>query len=175
MTKSVKALFFAILLLAAALGWWLGGAIPFEQQSHLLEGLRDSSAVVMAVLGIWLAVIFPEVLPKLFSGEAIHFDAAQLGRFRSVIYPLSLAALIVALEVVIPWAALVAKQLPFFVHHKAACRIGSFGLLSALCLLQMFAILWMLIPVAVADMFAKSSSDKIGFIDEMNRGNRRKD
>lgn len=123
MTKSVKALFFAILLLAAALGWWLGGAIPFEQQSHLLEGLRDSSAVVMAVLGIWLAVIFPEVLPKLFSGEAIHFDAAQLGRFRSVIYPLSLAALIVALEVVIPWAALVAKQLPFFVHHKAALLI----------------------------------------------------
>ncbi|APD34046.1 hypothetical protein [Burkholderia pseudomallei] len=175
MTKSIKALFFAILLLAAALGWWLGGSIPFEQQSHLLEGLRDSSAVVMAVLGIWLAVIFPEVLPKLFSGEAIHFDAAQLGRFRSVIYPLSLAALIVALEVVIPWAALVAKQLPFFVHHKATCRIASFGLLSALCLLQMFAILWMLIPVAVADMFAKSSSDKVGFIDEMNRGNKRKD
>ncbi|MDE1143604.1 MAG: hypothetical protein PW999_29130 [Paraburkholderia tropica] len=175
MTKSIKIVFFIILLFSAALGWWLGGAIPFEDQAHLLDGLRDSSAVVMAVLGIWLAVIFPEVLPKLFSGEAIHFDSGQLGRFRSVIYPLSLAALIVALEVVIPWVALVAKQLPFMVAHKSLCRVVAFGILSALCLLQMFAILWMLIPVAIADMFAKSSSDKVGFIDEMNRGNKRKD
>ncbi|HDR9081409.1 hypothetical protein [Burkholderia vietnamiensis] len=175
MTKSIKLLIALIIIASAVLGWWLGGSIPFEQQSHLLEGLRDSSAVVMAVLGIWLAVIFPEVLPKLFSGMAIQFDAGQLSRFRSVIYPLSLAALIVALEVIVPWIALVAKQIPFFLAHKTECRVAAFALLSALCLLQMFAILWMLIPVAVVDMFAKASSDKVQFIEDMNRGEKRKD
>ncbi|WP_322009204.1 hypothetical protein [Paraburkholderia sp. J12] len=174
MTISIKIIFLLIVAISAVLGWQLGEGIPFEQQSHLLEGLRDSSAVVMAVLGIWLAVIFPEVLPKLFSGSAIQFDAGQLSRFRSVIYPLSLAALIVALEVIVPWAALVAKQIPFFVAHKGICRIAAFSLLSALCLLQMFAILWMLIPVAVVDMFAKSSSDKIQFIEDMNRSEKNK-
>ncbi|MBJ9661247.1 hypothetical protein [Burkholderia gladioli] len=173
MTKSIKALIAAIIVASLALGWWIGGSIPFEQQSHLLEGLRDSSAVVMAVLGIWLAVIFPEILPKLFTGVAIQFDNAQLQRFRSVIYPLSLAAAIVALEVVVPWLALVAKQLPFFVAHKVNCRMAAFALLSALCLLQMLAILWMLIPVAIADMFAKSSSDKINYIEEMSQSNKK--
>jgi len=169
-TTTIRLLIFAIIAVALAVAWFLGASIPFEQQSKLLEGLRDSSAVVMAVLGIWLAVIFPEVLPKLFAGVPVQFDSVQLGRFRSVIYPLSLAAGIVALEVIVPWAAIVAKQIPFFLEHRGACRIGSFAVLSALCMLQMFAILWMLIPVGIVDMFAKSSSDKIDHLAKMNRG-----
>lgn len=170
MTASIKICILLIVVFAAAVGWLLGGGIPFEQQSKLLEGLRDSSAVVMAVLGIWLAVIFPEVLPKLFSGIPVQFDSSQLSRFRSVIYPLSLAALIVALEVIVPWAAIVAKQIPFFLEHRSACRVGAFAVLSALCMLQMFAILWMLIPVGIVDMFAKASSDKVDYLAKMNRG-----
>jgi hypothetical protein len=34
----------------------------------------------------------------------------------------------------------------------------------------MFAILWMLIPVGVMDMFAKGYSDKIDDLRRMNRG-----
>lgn len=147
----MKRIFYILAVIAISISlvvsYYYGKHIPFEFQAKLLDSLRDTSAVLMTVLGIWMAVICPGLLSKLFDGERIDVDDETYKRIRSITIPLSIAALIVCFEIVLPWVALVLKQIEALNEFRDYLRCASFFIISLLCLIQLFAVLIAIIPI----------------------------
>lgn len=47
--------------------WYLGANIRFEEQWVLYEALRTTASIIFAVVGVWLAIVYPERLKSPFS------------------------------------------------------------------------------------------------------------
>lgn len=147
----MKRIFYILLgiavLISLAVSYRYGKNIPFESQAKILDSLRDTSAVLMTVLGIWMAVICPGLLSSLFDGQRIDVDDATYTRIRSITTPLFFAALIVCFEIALPWLALILKQVEALTGFHDYLRVASFFIISLLCLIQLFAILMALVPI----------------------------
>lgn len=44
------------------LGGWFGRVVPFSEQWPMFEALRTTASIIFAVIGAWLAIIYPERL-----------------------------------------------------------------------------------------------------------------
>lgn len=145
--------FYLILFILAALsviiGIVCGRSIAFSDQAGILDTLRDTSAVLMAVLGVWLAVICPDILQKLFSGEKFVPDQKFMNRFKTITIPLFIYSIIICLEILIPWIAMVLKQFTIFTEHFVLMRQISFSVISLLCLVQVLSIILLLTPLEI--------------------------
>ena len=158
--KRFYKIFIALVAISIIAGYFCGPYISFSEQSKLLDTLRDTSAVLMAVLGVWLAVICPEILEKLFSGKSFVLDAKFLERFKTITIPLFIYSIIICFEIFIPWIAVIFKQIPFFVAHISVLRQISFFAISLLCLVQVLSILLVLAPLEIISVTGRLNVKK---------------
>lgn len=49
-------------ILITGAGGWFGQKVPFSHQWPLYEALRTTAAIIFAVIGAWMAIIYPERL-----------------------------------------------------------------------------------------------------------------
>lgn len=145
-------------------GMFFGSNIRYEQQAHLLDTLRDTSAVLMAVLGVWLAVVCPDILPKLFSSEKVKVDTKILNRIQTLVVPLMIYSIIICFEILIPWVALILKQIPFCINNFLMMRKIAFGIISMLCLVQILSLLLLLVPVEILGLSSKINNIRGRFL-----------
>ncbi|WP_313619580.1 hypothetical protein [Achromobacter sp.] len=62
--------FFAVVAAAiCGAGYYFGRHIPFAQQWPLYEALRTTAAIIFAVVGAWLAIVYPERLKFSFDQQ----------------------------------------------------------------------------------------------------------
>jgi hypothetical protein len=158
--KRFYGLVFIIFSTSLVVGSLFGQNISYSEQSKLLDTLRDTSAVLMAVLGVWLAVVCPEILSNLFTDKKFIVDPKFLKRFQTITIPLFIYSIIICFEIFIPWIAIVLKQIDFFVLHFELMRQISFSIISLLCLVQVLSILLVLAPLEIVSITGKRNIKK---------------
>lgn len=151
----IKASVYIGVLLLTAAGCVFGKQISFSEQWPLFEALRTTAAIIFAVVGAWLAIIYPERLRSTFrpTEEHSHSTKVDMGSFLS---PAINSTAILAVVLLVGILAPMAKQLDFFLENKYLFRGLSFGLLVALTCWQLITIVATLSPVD----FIKTESDK---------------
>jgi len=144
----VKAFALVSSVALVAAGFWLGKNVPFEKQWPLYEALRATAAIIFAVVGAWLAIIYPERLR--FSGRGTAAGASSapergegIGRFFT---PIAHSTAILCLILLIGIIAPMVRQIPFVIQHVSWARSLSYGILVLLTLWQLWTVVLTLIP-----------------------------
>lgn len=139
-------------------GFWYGRTIPFATQWPLYEALRATAAIIFAVVGAWLAIIYPERLR--FSGRRDSEMATKpekgegIGRFFT---PIAHSTAILCLILLIGIVAPIGKQLPIVLQHVEVARSLAYGVLVSLTLWQLWTVVLTLVP---ADEIKRASDSE---------------
>lgn len=133
---------------------WYGRKIPFVEQWPLYEALRTTAAIIFAVVGAWLAIVYPDRLRLSFDSESKKAEAGS--RFRALFTPVVNSTIVLCVVLMVGIAAPVMRQLQWVVSNASAARALSFSLLTGLTLWQMWTVVLTLVPADVL----KSAADR---------------
>jgi hypothetical protein len=142
--RTISALL-AILLIGT--GAWFGQKVPVAEQWPMFEALRTTAAIIFAVIGAWMAIIYPERLKLSFRPHqttAVVTAAQQTGwgqLFTPVVHSTLILSVVLLLGITVP--ALKHMELAVPVKYW---RGTSYGLLVALTLWQLWTVLLTLVP-----------------------------
>ena len=157
--------FFFVILVATAFcisGFYLGRFIPFVQQWPLFEALRNTAAIIFAVVGAWLAIIYPERL-KISFGKTADTNPSN-GNVGLLLTPAVHSTIILVALLIIGITAPLLKQIPGILDYVVVLRGLSFLTLTVLTLWQVVIVVITIIP---ADLI-KSNFDKEQQIEKTN-------
>lgn len=143
---------FAFFLVAAAglcsLAAYLGNRIAFSIQWPLFEALRNTSAIIFAVVGAWLAIIYPEQLKLTFRRKKQASDSSSgTPDMRLILTPAVSSAVILIVILAVGVLAPLAKQVPFALEYTALLRRATFLVLMVLTLWQIAIVVLAILPV----------------------------
>lgn len=132
--------------IACAAGFVLGQKVKFVQQWPLFEALRNTAAIIFAVVGAWLAIIFPERL-KIPFGRAKNDSANTNGSSIGLLLtPAVHSTILLVVLLLIGITAPLMKQIPQIMAHVEIFRGISFTLLIFLTLWQSAIVVMTLFP-----------------------------
>jgi hypothetical protein len=126
-------------------GFLAGRGVPVTAQWPAFDGLRVTAAIVFGVIGIWFAVLYPQLLQRL-AGWRQPVER-QTGRLIQLSAPLVDSAAVVAVVSLVSLARPVLAQVHLPADAIALCRGASFGLLVALTLVQLRALVGAIVPI----------------------------
>ncbi|ENK7127014.1 hypothetical protein I5L07_14590 [Serratia marcescens] len=141
---------FVILLLIGLIssGFWYGRNIPFAQQSPLFEALRTTASIIFAVVGAWMAIIYPERLRFTFKPSSSENTSMPVNMGK-LLHPAVNSTFILCIVLFVGVLAPVVKQIPYLLPYKEPLRGLSFSLLMMLTFWQIWTVILTLVP---ADM-----------------------
>lgn len=135
----------AIALVAA--GAWFGRKVPVAEQWPMFEALRTTAAIIFAVIGAWMAIIYPERL-KLSFRPAKDTAPVELGPatgwgqlFTPVVHSTLILGVVLLLGITVPVLKHAGLAVPVEYWRGA-----SYALLVALTLWQLWTVLLTLVP-----------------------------
>ena len=163
---------FAIAMVAV--GAWFGQKVPVAEQWPMFEALRTTAAIIFAVIGAWMAIIYPERLKLSFRPDPTQVQIApptgwgQL--FTPVVHSTLILGVVLLLGITVP--LLKHADLPV----PVACWRGtSYGLLVSLTLWQLWTVLLTLVPAdKVKSSLDSSDARSATFAGMMSVGQRQK-
>ncbi|MCH7274382.1 hypothetical protein MMZ06_31620 [Burkholderia gladioli] len=153
--------FFAALaaLTICAAGYYYGRHIPFEKQWPLYEALRTTASIIFAVIGAWLAIIYPERLKVSFRGNGK--GGGSNGNLGLLLTPAVHSTIILALLLLLGICAPIVKEIPVVRPHVEMARGISFVILSALTIWQVIIVFMTLFPAQIVqEQIAKESAKR---------------
>ncbi len=154
--RTLKCIAALSLLACIAVFFMCGRNIPFEKQWPLYEALRTTASIVFAVVGAWMAIIFPDRLKFAVRHADQPAEAAKAGGPSKLFSPAIHSTAVLACVLIIGLVAPMIKQWPWALTHLAQFRGISYTTLGILTLWQLWAVVLTLIP---ADM-VKSRVDR---------------
>lgn len=163
-------LFFAFVFSAALCiaGFWFGRYIPFEKQWPLFEALRNTASIIFAVVGAWLAIIYPERLRMSFGKRPNGKDTKSSESMKLLMTPAIHSTFILAILLMIGVAAPIAKQIPQLLPHAEFLRGVSFFVLCLLTVWQIAIVLLTLYPGEVVQDSLDAQEDQQVMQDSRN-------
>jgi len=154
----LRSLFFLLVVCAALAACWagfyLGKNVPFSQQWPLFEALRNTAAIIFAVVGAWLAIIYPERLKIPFGRGKADANSSNGAGMGLLLTPAVHSTILLVILLLIGIAAPLLKQIPQVMLHAQIFRGISFAILIALTLWQSAIVVMTLFP---AEMVLTSS------------------
>ncbi|WP_081195571.1 hypothetical protein [Halomonas sp. BC1] len=147
-----------ILLLAGfCLGWYFGENVSFSDQWPLFEALRNTAAIIFAVVGAWFAIIYPERMKGILNRKSPSPLAVSAGEGIGKLFsPIVHSTIILCIILLIGILAPLAKQIDYLVANSEYLRRFSFGMLYVLTFWQIWTVLVALIPA----LLLKEASDQ---------------
>lgn len=145
-------------------GFWLGQSVPFNEQWPLYEALRTTAAIIFAVIGAWIAIIYPERL-KLSFAEHKKSETRAEGSMGKLFSPIVHSSAILCLVLLIGIVAPVLRVIPALEEYKVLFRGISYGLLVALTLWQLWTVVLTLIPADVIKTYSDREDRRRTFIE----------
>jgi hypothetical protein len=136
-------------------GFYFGQKIPFAQQWPLFEALRNTAAIIFAVVGAWLAIIYPERL-KISFGRSPSIGGSGNDNVGLLLTPAVHSTIILVCLLMIGILAPLMKQIPGVLAHVEILRGVSFFILALLTQWQVAIVIVTIIP---ADLI-KSNFDR---------------
>lgn len=136
----------AVLLFAG----WRGSGVPFADQWPLFEALRNTAAIIFAVVGAWLAIVYPDRLRVSLrpNGEQANPPAPGAERVLKLVLPILNSTLILAVVLVVGLIAPLLRDFVFVREHLEFFRGTSYVILAALTLLQVWTVIFTLVPAS---------------------------
>lgn len=127
-------------------GYFFGRCIPMEVQTPIYEGLRDVASIIFGVMGIWISILCPEILEKLFKKRTTDLSDEELKAVDKLFFPLVSSTLIIGVVLALSVLTPVIKQVPVLLAHREVCRGISFAIVTLLSFLQGWSLLCSLVP-----------------------------
>lgn len=148
MRKLLKILAWVTSISFVGVSLWLGKEVPFEKQWPLFEALRTTASIIFAVVGAWIAIVYPERLKLSFS-EGVGSSVASKGGlsklFSPVVHSTAILCFILVIGVVVP----LIKTVPGILEYRELLRGFSYGVLVSLTLWQLWTVVLTLVPADV--------------------------
>lgn len=167
MTRSTSRLFaWGLSLVMVAIAAWFGRDVSFEEQWPLYEALRTTAAIIFAVVGAWLAIVYPDRLRLSLGSEPAEARPANQ-RFNDLFTPIANSTIILCIVLFIGVLAPILRQVPFLVEHAGWARTFSFMLLMALTLWQLFTVVLTLVPADALKSQADQESARRAYISSL--------
>lgn len=146
MKSFTKLLLLSLFAAATSAGFYFGGRVPFSEQWPLYEALRATSAIIFAVVGAWLAIVYPERLRlSLLTSTGVKEDKAQ-NNIGVLLSPAVNSTGVLCIVLLIGVLAPLIKRSDFVIAHLTECRGASYALLIALTLWQAWTVILTLVP-----------------------------
>lgn len=159
-----KLLAWVLALILVPSAAWFGRVVPFAEQWPMFEALRTTAAIIFAVIGAWMAIIYPERL-KLSLRDPSHVDKASatgLGKlFTPVVNSTAILCIILVLGAAVP--VLRRYSLPLDID---VLRGGSYALLVTLTLWQLWTVVLSLVPASIVKGYVDREDDLVRARDE---------
>ncbi|MFZ2168466.1 MAG: hypothetical protein WAW61_02400 [Methylococcaceae bacterium] len=148
MRKITIVLLFMLCLSAVIAGYIYGQQVPFSEQWPLFEALRTTSAIIFAVVGAWLAIVYPERLRLSLNSQN------ELGQnhypnninIRTLLSPAVNSTFILCAVLLTGIIAPLLKRAAFVSMYLGECRGATYALLVALTLWQTWTVILTLVP-----------------------------
>jgi hypothetical protein len=147
----VPLIFHLLSVVIAGLAFIPGQAITFTAQWPLFESLRTTASIIFAILGAWIAIVYPNALKKVLTLTRAERDG-ELAKLANLMRAVFFATIIVAVIIVLGPVAPVLKQFAWFTEHSVLLRGASFSLLAYLTFVQLWTLL---LSVAPAELLNK--------------------
>lgn len=132
-----------LLLTVAAIGFFFGQRIPFQEQWNIYESLQITASIILGVMGAWAAIIYPGILSRVFESRADGNERRQLAR---LLIPMIYSAGVVAAVLLVGFFAPIIRTIASLVPYVEILRGISYGILGILMLLQLWALIFALAP-----------------------------
>ena len=124
----------------------LGKGITFQAQMTVYDGLRTTSGIIFAVMGTWMALLYPSKLAEAFGKQNNKESDDNIGEinrlFKPMIYSTVILIIVIGMTFIVP----LAKQISFLHQYKGFFRAASFTLIGSLTYLQFWSLIFTLIP-----------------------------
>ncbi|MBA1184512.1 hypothetical protein G7000_05465 [Pseudomonas stutzeri] len=149
-------------------GVWLGRAVPFEQQWPLFEALRTTAAIIFAVIGAWIAIIYPERLKLSFAenkSPEVKIDNGLGKLFSPIVHSSAILCLVLLIGIIAP----VLQSIPALEVYRVQCRGISYGILVALTLWQLWTVVLTLIPADIIKTYSDEEDRRKLFVNERTK------
>lgn len=131
------------------LACWRGRTVPFNDQWPLYEALRNTAAIIFAVVGAWLAIVYPERLRLSLSDREDQPGSDSEGRqVSSLMTPIVHSTAILAAVLLVGICAPLARELSIVRDHVFVFRGLSYGILTTLTLWQLWTVVLTLVPAS---------------------------
>lgn len=138
------------------LGFHYGQQIPFKEQAPLYDALRTTAAIIFAVVGAWLAIVYPDRL-KLSLGVSAPKNARSPNNMAVLLSPIVNSTVVLCVVLIIGILAPLIKQFSWATEHAATFRGISYALLVGLTIWQAWTIILTLVP---ADLILSKSTQE---------------
>lgn len=153
----VRAAAWIIAVALVVAGGWFGRLVRFHEQWPMFEALRTTAAIIFAVIGAWMAIIYPERLKlSLRLGKAGKGDATGLSKlFTPVINSTAILCVILVLGAAAPVLKLMPLPITAFGVQVTVTwfRGASYAILVALTLWQLWTVILSLVPASTVKSF----------------------
>ncbi|MCY1163614.1 hypothetical protein D9M71_23000 [compost metagenome] len=165
MNKRELILFIVLFTLVAFLfGKW----IPFEDQKNIFENITSTTSIIFAILGIWLALFYPDTISKIFneketSGLKKIYEDDQNEIFKRLSLSLVITTFILILCILTNFVIFTVKNISIFVPIKYWLRSLFFAYLFLLSIFQIFALLCTLLPNSFLEISLKKNKENEDF------------
>lgn len=146
MNKHLRFSLLSISAVVVCLSIVYGSGVPIKEQLVIFEGLRTTAAIVFAVMGAWIAILYPGKLANAFDSKPQKDRRAELLQINRLFRPMIYSTFILLVVTAIPFSAVLAKQIVFLAVYKEFMRTLSFTIAGTLVLLQLWSIILTLIP-----------------------------
>ncbi|MCH8498605.1 MAG: hypothetical protein LAT63_09005 [Marinobacter sp.] len=124
----------------------LGGKVTFNEQMPIYDGLRNTSAIIFAVMGAWIALLYPGKLSQAFGKKPYKEKADDIEQINRLFRPMIYSTIILMVVIGVSFAVPMAKQISYLHPYKEIFRAASFGAIASLTLLQFWSIILTLVP-----------------------------
>lgn len=128
-----------------AAGFWFGRSVPFAEQWPMYESLRTTASIIFAVIGAWLAIIYPDRL-RISFGVKSNSVSPSLG-MSQLFTPVVNSTAILCVILIIGAAVPILRRNPPPVDIEL-CRGLSYLLLVGLTFWQLWTVILTLIPAS---------------------------
>lgn len=125
-----------------------GPHVPFSEQWPLFEALRNTAAIVFAVVGAWLAIVYPDRLRWGLRENGRAGKSPGASKVAKLLVPVVHSTVILGVVLLVGLFAPLVRDLTWVRENVELCRAITYVLLSGLTILQVWTVVLTLIPAS---------------------------
>lgn len=141
----IKVLIFFSTILFALIGFLAGAEVPVPSQLKLIDVIVSFASFVFAILGLWLAVVFPEVMAGIYKDNSIEEKKGLISRAKKLLLPLCLASVVAASGIFVKIAAEPIMKFTWL-REETIDNSALFAFITVSFLMLIFALILALAP-----------------------------
>ncbi len=132
-----------LILIPIYLIFTYGKNVSYSDQKDILDSLKDTASIIFAILGAWIAVIYPKDLQKKIL--KVQTDSSDI-IFQKLIYGLILITSVLILMILSLTLINLIKNISYFAQYKELLRSFLLLYLYIISLVQCYALMVTLMP-----------------------------